>query len=174
MPLLALRESCQAARFGDLFRLHSADTCQFVSSHQPFQEVFDLSCPCAPNRCSVFAYRGVKIASLEGEVKMLPRKSILVAVFSIAAIAGPGAGTAFAGEVTGKGDPTGAIAHANSICVFSGHNDDPGAPLDGTGPNGPGGHSQSYGQENKLGLQDPHAFNPGDACRGGSNTEQLP
>jgi hypothetical protein len=29
--------------------------------------------------------------------------------------------------------------------------------------------SQSYGQDVKLGLQDPHVFNPGDACRGGSN-----
>ena len=38
-----------------------------------------------------------------------------------------------------------------------------------SGPNGPGGPAQSYGQENKLGLQDPHVFNPGDACRGGSN-----
>ena len=46
-------------------------------------------------------------------------------------------------------------ANANSICVFSGLNDDPGAPLDGSGPNGPGGVSQSYGQENKLGLVDP-------------------
>ena len=98
---------------------------------------------------------------------MLLKKSMLVAVLSIAAITGPGAATAFAGEVTGNGDPTGAIAHANSICVFSGHNDDP----TGLNPeeNGPPGHSQSYGQELKLGLQDPHLFNPGDACRGGSN-----
>ena len=76
---------------------------------------------------------------------------------------------AFAGEITGSGKPTHGPANANSICVFSGLNDDPDAPLDGSGPNGPGGQSQSYGQDVKLGLQDPHVFNPGAACRGGSN-----
>jgi hypothetical protein len=100
---------------------------------------------------------------------MLPRKSMLVAVVSAVIMVGPGAGAAFAGEITGNGKPTAGVANANSICVFSGKNDDPDAPLDGSGPNGPGGQSQSYGQENKLGLVDPHVFNPGDACRGGSN-----
>jgi hypothetical protein len=104
---------------------------------------------------------------------MLPKKSMLVALVSTAILAGPGASAAFAGEITGNGKPTAGVAHANSICVFSGKNDDPEAPLDGTGPNGPGGQSQSYGQENKLGLVDPHAFNPGDACRGGSNFARL-
>jgi hypothetical protein len=101
---------------------------------------------------------------------MLRRKSMLVALVSTMAIAGPSAGAAFAGEVTGNGKPTAGPTHANSICVFSGKNDDPGAPLDG--PNGPGGPSQSYGQELRLGLQDPHVFNPGDACRGGSNPDR--
>ena len=98
---------------------------------------------------------------------MLPRKSMLVAVVSAVIIAGPGAGAAFAGEITGNGKPTAGVPNANSICVFSGKNDDP----TGIDPeeNGPGGVSQSYGQENKLGLVDPHVFNPGDACRGGSN-----
>ena len=100
---------------------------------------------------------------------MVPRKSTLAALLGAVAIAGASAGAAFAGEVTGNGKPTAGPTHANSICVFSGKNDDPGAPLDGSGPNGPGGPSQSYGQENKLGLVDPHVFNPGDACRGGSN-----
>jgi hypothetical protein len=92
----------------------------------------------------------------------------LATVFAIAGFACLGTSAAFAGEVTGSGKPTAGPAHANSICVFSGLNDDPGAPLTG-GPNGPGGTSQSYGQENRLGLIDPHDFNPGDACRGGSN-----
>ena len=60
----------------------------------------------------------------------------------------------------------------NSICVFSGQNDDPGAPLilDDfvNAPNGPGGRTQSFGQDVKLG-RDPHLFTPGDVCRGGSN-----
>jgi hypothetical protein len=58
---------------------------------------------------------------------------------------------------------------ANSICVFSGKNDEPTAPPTGLDP---GGVSQSYGQLNKLGSVDPHQFNPGDACRGGSNTPE--
>jgi hypothetical protein len=98
---------------------------------------------------------------------VLPKKSMLVAVVSAVIIAGPGAGAAFAGEITGEGKPTAGVPNANSICVFSGKNDDP----TGINPeeNGPPGVSQSYGQENKLGIVDPHEFNPGDACRGGSN-----
>ena len=96
---------------------------------------------------------------------MLKRKSILVAALSTVIMVGPGVGTAFAGEVTGNGDPTAGVPNANSICVFSGKNDDPTS----TDPRDPGGVAQSYGQENKLGLVDPRVFNPGDACRGGSN-----
>jgi len=99
------------------------------------------------------------------------RKAIAGAVCTLAFV-GASSSAAFAGEITGNGKPTQGPAHANSICVFSGKNDDPGAPLDGSGPNGPGGVSQSYGQDVKLGLANPHAFNPGDACRGGSNTEE--
>ena len=99
---------------------------------------------------------------------MLRKATIATAVCAIALV-GASANAAFAGEITGSGKPTHGPANANSICVFSGHNDDPGAPLDGSGPNGPGGHSQSYGQDVRLGLQDPHVFNPGAACRGGSN-----
>ena len=98
----------------------------------------------------------------------------LVAVVLCALIIGGGASTAFAGEITGKGKPTAGPAHANSICVFSGRNDDPGAPLslDPTvAPNGPGGVSQSFGQDVKLGL-DPRLFNPGDACGPGSNPDR--
>jgi hypothetical protein len=98
-------------------------------------------------------------------------RSVFVAAVCAATVAGVSAGAAFAGEITGTGKPTAGPAHANSICVFSGKNDDPGAPLDGSGPNGPGGVAQSYGQDVKLGLISPHVFNPGDACRGGSNEE---
>jgi hypothetical protein len=74
-----------------------------------------------------------------------------------------GTGAAFAGEVTGSGQNVDQN-QGMSWCSFSGLNDDPGAPLDGSGPNGPGGQSQSFGQDVKLGLADPHAFNPGVAC----------
>jgi hypothetical protein len=93
---------------------------------------------------------------------------MLAAALSAVAIGGASTGTAFAGEVTGNGKPTAGPEHANSICVFSGKNDNPTS----TDPLDPGGVSQSYGQENKLGLQDPHTFNPGDACRGGSNPDR--
>ena len=102
---------------------------------------------------------------------MLRKATITTAVCTVA-LFGATASSAFAGEITGNGKPTGGPTHANSICVFSGKNDDPSAPLDDSGPNGPGGPSQSYGQDVKLGLQNPHEFNPGDACRGGSNTEE--
>ena len=100
------------------------------------------------------------------------RKFIVATIFAVA-LTGVFAGTAFAGEITGNGKPTAGPVHANSICVFSGKNDDPTAPLDGSGPNGPGGVSQSFGQDVKLGLIDPHAFNPGDACGPGTNPDRL-
>jgi hypothetical protein len=74
-----------------------------------------------------------------------------------------GAAPALAGEVTGSGVRSDQN-QGNSWCSFSGLNDDPGAPLDGSGENGPGGTSQSFGQENKLGISDPHTGNPGTAC----------
>jgi hypothetical protein len=105
---------------------------------------------------------------------MLRMKSFITAAACAALLAAASAGAAFAGEITGNGKPTAGPAHANSICVFSGQNDDPTAPLSldmSIAPNGPGGHSQSYGQDVKLGLS-PHVFNPGDACGPGSNPDR--
>ncbi|HEX7212018.1 MAG TPA: hypothetical protein VF241_13925 [Propionibacteriaceae bacterium] len=98
-------------------------------------------------------------------------------VFATAILLGGAASTASAGEITGNGKPTQGPAHANSICVFSGQNDDPTAPIISAdpipeAPNGPGGRTQSYGQDVRHGLIDPHQFNPGDACRGGSNPDR--
>ena len=81
------------------------------------------------------------------------------------------ASAVLAGEVTGSGKNTDQN-QGRSWCSFSGHNDDPTAPLDGSGPNGPGGTSQSFGQDVKLGLADPHAGNPGVACN--PNRKFLP
>ena len=95
----------------------------------------------------------------------------IVPVICAIGLAGLSAGSAAAGEITGNGKPTNARVHANSICAFSGQNDDPTAPLSldpAVAPNGPGGQSQSFGQDVKLGM-DPRSFNPGDACRGTSN-----
>jgi hypothetical protein len=108
-------------------------------------------------------------------LEMVPGKSTLAALLGAVAVTGASAGAALAGEVTGNGKPTAGVPHANSICVFSGKNDDPTAPTSPPiGPNGPGGQSQSYGQEVRLGLISPHVFNPGDACRGGSNFARQP
>ena len=101
----------------------------------------------------------------------------LVAICA-AAIMGLTASTALAGEGTGKGKPTAGPDNASSICVFSGQNDDPTAPIVSAeptpdAPNGPGGRTQSYGQDIRYGLLTPAIVTPGMTCRGGSNTERT-
>lgn len=99
------------------------------------------------------------------------RKSLLMAAVC-AAVAAVSAAPALAGEVTGGG----ANADQNqgmSWCSFSGFNDDATASTEPPiGPNGPGGTSQSFGQENRLGLADPHLGNPGTFCN--PNRTPLP
>jgi hypothetical protein len=104
----------------------------------------------------------------------MKRTMFVVALLAAAILVSATAGAARAGEITGNGKATAGPAHANSICVFSGQNDDPTAPLTldlSVAPNGPGGVSQSFGQDVKLGL-DPQQLNPGMACRGGSNPDR--
>lgn len=101
------------------------------------------------------------------------RKSLLAAAFAVSMV-GLTAAPALAGEVTGNGKPTQGPAHANSICVFSGQNDDPTAPIVSAqptpeAPNGPGGRTQNFGQDVRHGLISPHVLNPGSSCQGGSN-----
>ena len=97
-------------------------------------------------------------------------KSLVAAALCAVAVAAVGAGSAFAGEVTGNGDPTAIRAHANSICAFSGQNDgDP--PLGRTAE-----HVQSWGQTPKEGVPPAQqagrdfltsiGSNPGKACNG--------
>jgi hypothetical protein len=81
-------------------------------------------------------------------------------VIGCAAIMTIGANAALAGEVTGSGvkfDQN----QGKSWCSFSGLNDD---PLGLNPDNGPGGTSQSYGQEVRLGIASPHELTPGIAC----------
>jgi hypothetical protein len=102
------------------------------------------------------------------------KKSLLAVAVCTAALTGASASAAFAGEVIGPplaedetGTRTAGPEHANSVCVFSGLNDNPFSkdPLD------PGGIVQSYGfsvvSQGFRGL----APSPGEACRGGSNEE---
>ena len=111
---------------------------------------------------------------------------LAIATFAAAVAAGLGSSVAFAGEVTGNCNnakegsqaaencKTGQNANANSICAFSGQNDNP----DSTNPMNPPGKTQSYGQDVKSGAADPSAENrsnppdpeafphPGAACNG--------
>ena len=86
-------------------------------------------------------------------------------------VVGVGASAAFAGEVKGPqpGGPTtdytGARSNSNSVCSYSGQNDNPTS----TNPRNPGGQVQSYGWNiARNGLKDV-APSPGDECQGGSN-----
>jgi hypothetical protein len=90
------------------------------------------------------------------------KKALCVVAVCMAAVVSVG-NAALAGEVTGSGANVDQN-QGKSWCSFSGLNDDPDAPLDGSSPNGPGGQSQSFGQDVKLGLADIHGFNPGVAC----------
>jgi hypothetical protein len=105
------------------------------------------------------------------------RKATIATAVCTLALVGANASAAFAGEITGNGKPTGGPAHANSICVFSGQNDDPTAPIISAdpipeAPNGPGGRTQSYGQDVRYGLLNPSIVTPGQTCRGGSNPDR--
>ena len=64
-----------------------------------------------------------------------------------------GAGTAFAGEITGNGKPTPAPERAKSECAFSG--------LDDPDPD-PFGRTQSFGQ--LVRMFGPMGGVPGEAC----------
>ena len=101
-------------------------------------------------------------------------KKVLLALAVCAAVAGLSAGPALAGEVTGSGQNEDQN-QGKSWCSFSGLNDDPDAPLDGSDPDGPGGKSQAYGQDVRLGLADPvedKFVHPGTFCT--PNKSPLP
>ncbi len=76
-------------------------------------------------------------------------------------------GPAFAGEITGGGNPTQGPAHSNSICAFSGLEDG-----DGLGFPGPGGAPpQNWGHSKEAFGSTPaerkaSGFQPGDSCNG--------
>jgi hypothetical protein len=114
---------------------------------------------------------------------------LAIATFAAAVVAGLGTSVAFAGESTGncgagqpvdpfKGSQTAAanckgplaaagtrVSNGNSWCSYSGQNDYP----DGSHQNGPGGRTQSFGQDVRKGLFDPSTLkgqfpSPGTAC----------
>lgn len=94
---------------------------------------------------------------------MVRMKSLLSAAACAAAVAALGAGPALAGEVTGSGKNVDQN-QGRSWCSFSGLNDQIDGPV--------GTRAQSFGQELKLGLVDPHVANPGFFCN--PNRTPLP
>ena len=94
---------------------------------------------------------------------MTRTSSLFVAALAAACLTGP----AIAGELTGNGKDT--PLNGASICQFSGQNDDP----EGLDPeNGPGGRTQSFGQDVAKWGHDPHhpVLHPGVLC----NPNNLP
>ena len=87
-------------------------------------------------------------------------KRLGVAFSVTAVVLSLGAGAVFGGEITGNGKSLEPL-HANSICAYSGQNDDP----TGIDPdNGPPGRVQSYGYSVvREGLK-AFAPSPGVAC----------
>jgi hypothetical protein len=119
------------------------------------------------------------------------RKSLIAAAVCAAAVALVGAGSAFAGEITGNGKPlwtgtiidpvTGAVVghtlHANSICAFSGQEDlqfvDEQGNLLANPTKGQPGHAQSWGQLVSARFVAPSVIkggdpSPGTSCNGHS------
>jgi hypothetical protein len=83
------------------------------------------------------------------------RRKLFIAVAVTAATLATGAGSVFAGEVTGNGQKS-EFSQGASICKFSALNDDPSAP------GIEGGRVQSFGQlVRQLG---PQGGVPGTAC----------
>ncbi len=97
------------------------------------------------------------------------KKSILAVAMCTAALAGASASAAFAGEVNGNGDPTGARTNSNSICSYSGQND--GNPP----PGRKAAHVQNWGQIPKEARDEIKAEEgaPGDECHGGTNPNRA-
>ena len=103
-----------------------------------------------------------------GKVKNMNRVAIGCAV-ALGLVLG-GAGTAYAGETNGNGDPIPGAENANSACAFSGQDlpdEIEGNPLPEFNDDFvTDGHVQSYGRFVSHDLKDV-VPSPGDACRGG-------
>lgn len=103
----------------------------------------------------------------------------LVALATLTILTTGMSSSAFAGEVTGRHNATGAPAHANSICAYSGLED--GNTLVGFDANGnpifvhdtPYGPGITQTPHQDAGMLHPPG-SPGAACQGGSNPENPP
>lgn len=93
-------------------------------------------------------------------VRVTRRSRLGVALAAAVLGASLGAGAVMAGEITGNGEVV--EAQGQSICKFSGLNDDPNAEFP------EGGRTQSYGQLVRMGFKDfvddVLGLSPGYAC----------
>ena len=100
------------------------------------------------------------------------KKPLLAVAVCTAALTGASASAAFASEVIGPpGSLTpneAATSHANSICVFSGLNDNPTS----TDPENPGGIVQSYGFSVVSQGFKGAVPGPGESCGPGTNPKR--
>jgi hypothetical protein len=89
-----------------------------------------------------------------------------LAIATAAMVLSLSASAALAGEITGNGKTLEPL-HANSICAYSGQNDD---PLGLDPANGPGGRTQNWGSLDKATRDFLTSIGvaPGTECRGGS------
>ena len=94
-------------------------------------------------------------------------RSLFAAALCGVAIAAVGPGSAFAGEVTGNGKPTAMKGHANSLCGFSGLEDDARSPLRTQTPHEVWLNPEEFPFVPPGGLVvNPEPGTPGTACNG--------
>lgn len=96
-------------------------------------------------------------------------KSVLAVAVCAAMFGSVGVGAAFAGEVNGSAkNPKFQFSQGQSICKFSGLNDNPAS----TDPEDPGGRVQSYGYSVVREGGKAFAPSPGQACNPNGGTEE--
>jgi hypothetical protein len=94
------------------------------------------------------------------------KKRLAVVVACAAAFMGLGATAAFAGEVTGNGKDTAMEDHANSICGFSGREDDSRSPLRTQTPHEVWLNPEEFPVPPTGVVANPAPGTPGQACNG--------
>ena len=98
-------------------------------------------------------------------------KSLFAAALCGGVIAAVGAGSAFAGEVTGNGKETAMKGHANSVCGFSGLEDDARSPIRTQTPHEVWLSKEEFPFVPEGGLVvNPTPGEPGMACNGHLNS----
>jgi hypothetical protein len=104
--------------------------------------------------------------------ELVSEKRMAVVAACAAAFMGIGASAAFAGEVTGNGDATGMRGHANSICGFSGREDDSRSPLRTQTPHEVWLNPEEFPVPPQGVVANPAPGTPGQECNGNLNPQK--